>query len=75
MAYDILRRMTKYADKLLTTAEAAELLGISLEALRVRRSRYGEPPYVQLGPATIRYRRSDLDAWIEARVVTPTPAA
>jgi len=58
----------------MTDSEAAKILGVSASFLRKARSigvlgnSTTPPPYVQLGRA-IRYRRSDLDRWLDARVV------
>lgn len=58
-------------DRLRDTKEQATRLGLSesyLEKLRVR----GEgPPFVKIGRA-VRYRDSDADEWIAARVVSST---
>ena len=57
------------SDVLLTTAEAAEILGVKPETLTVWRcvKRY-DLPYVRVG-RSIRYRQSDLEAWLERRTV------
>lgn len=59
---------------LLTEREAAALLRLKPETLRAWRTqaRYGgrAPPYIQWresGP--VRYRRADLDAWLESHLV------
>lgn len=61
---------------LLTTQEAAKFLGMSPGSLEVWRSekRYSIP-YVKVG-RLVRYRRSDLEAWLESRTVScaPVPA-
>lgn len=54
-------------DTYLTEAQVAEILGISPRTLQAWRYRGGHTPaFVKLG-RTVRYRRSDLDAWIEER--------
>jgi excisionase family DNA binding protein len=57
--------MTDDSDALLTEAELAEYLKLSLST--VRRMRYGGtgPAVVWLG-ARPRYRKSDVDAWMAA---------
>ena len=57
---------------LLTAAEASEVLGVREQTLAVWRSsgRYSLK-FVRCG-RLIRYRRSDLDAWLESRTVTHT---
>ena len=51
--------------QLLTEAEAAELLGLAKQTLAVWRSchRY-DLPYYKIGSA-VRYKRADLEAWLE----------
>lgn len=59
--------MTHDADEYLTTQEAAALLHCSVSLLsrdRVRRSDL--PPFVRIGGRVL-YRRSDLDAWMDAQ--------
>jgi excisionase family DNA binding protein len=58
-------------DGLLRTEEAAQLLGFSPRALEAWRCRGGGPRYLRVG-RSIRYRRSDLHAWAEARVYSST---
>lgn len=58
---------------LLSEADAAQYLNLSaslLKASRLARPRCDGPPFVRVGRA-IRYRTTDLDAWLDARVVTP----
>jgi excisionase family DNA binding protein len=54
---------------LLTPTEAADYVAMKVETLAVWRctGRHGLP-YIKVG-AAIRYRRSDLDAWLESRTV------
>lgn len=65
---------------LVTEAEAARHLGMSLSYLRERRysgprpGRADPPPYVRFGRA-IRYRAVDLDRYIEAHLVDQQKAA
>lgn len=53
---------------ILSYAEAAELLGIVRNTLysMVRRKRI---PHVRLGSRLVRFRRAELEAWMEARSV------
>ena len=55
---------------LLTQQEAAAYLGTTVGTLNVWRH-FGKNtiPFVRLG-RSIRYRKSDLDEWIEAHIVT-----
>lgn len=48
---------------LLTYAETAELLGVKRVTLYSMVSRH-ELPHVRLGPRLVRFRRSELAAWI-----------
>jgi excisionase family DNA binding protein len=55
----------------LTSKRAASYLGVSEGALRLWRSRGEGPRYFRAGDKLIRYRRTDLDSWIEARLSEP----
>ena len=55
----------------LTPLKAAKYLGISEAALRLWRSEGRGPRHFRAGEKLVRYRRTDLDAWIEARLSTP----
>ena len=65
----------------LTEKDAATYIGMSRSFLRQSRC-YGNrdghtraPPFIRLGPRTIRYLRADLDEWLESRrVVIPDVA-
>jgi excisionase family DNA binding protein len=63
------------AERLLTTKEAAALLGLSHRTLEGLRRRGGGPLFVALSRNAIRYRRSDLDAWIASRAAPHTAKA
>lgn len=56
----------------LTPIRAARYLGISEAALRLWRAEGKGPQFFRAGEKLIRYRKSDLDRWIEARLSTPT---
>jgi hypothetical protein len=58
-------------DKLLTEIEAALLRGQSVRTLQAERLHGGGCPFVKLG-RSVRYRRSDVLQFIEARVRTST---
>ena len=58
----------------LTPKKAASYLGISEAALRLWRSEGRGPRFFRAGEKLIRYRRADLDFWIEARLSRPTGA-
>lgn len=57
--------------ELFTTAEAAKYLRFAKSTLSVMRVTGEGPPYCKLR-RTVRYRRADLDAWLESRVVRST---
>ena len=59
----------------LNTAQAAEFLGVAIGTLEVWRcSKRYAIPYIKCG-RLVRYRRSDLVAWLESREVSCAPAA
>lgn len=53
---------------LLTTTQAAEILAISPKTLLNWRYERQGPPYIRLG-GVIRYRETDLLAWVDAQAV------
>jgi hypothetical protein len=52
---------------LLTTAKAAEWLGVSPQWLETRRSYGGGPPFVRISPKVVRYPRGGLRSWLNQR--------
>lgn len=54
-----------------TPKQAAKYVGISEAALRLWRSEGKGPRHFKAGEKLIRYRRADLDSWIEARLSAP----
>ncbi len=52
-------------ERLLTTREVAEMLGLSSEAV-LRRWRAGELPGFRLSTKVLRFRESEVLAWLEA---------
>lgn len=57
------------ADELLTPAQVSAWTKLSLKALANARSRGAGPIYIKLGCGTsapVRYRRRDVDAWINS---------
>ena len=63
----------------LTPGQTGKYVGVGKDTLRLWRSRGEGPRYFRAGKKLIRYRRADLDSWIEARLSTsapntPTPA-
>jgi len=64
-----------YHDCLINENEAARFIGYSVRALQNWRVRGGGPRFVKVSARSIRYRRRDLIAWIEARLVASTSEA
>jgi len=54
-----------------TPKQAGKYVGISEASLRLWRCEGRGPRYFRAGAKLIRYRKSDLDAWIEARLSAP----
>lgn len=52
---------------MLTTTQAATLLGLSPRTLEQLRVKGGGPVYFALGKRAIRYRRQALESWLAAR--------
>ena len=59
----------------LTPFKAAKYLGISEAALRLWRSEGRGPRHFRAGEKLVRYRRADLEAWIEERLSAPATSA
>lgn len=55
-------------DKLLTTREAAPLLGVSEAFLERDRWAGAKVPFVRIGSRAVRYRISDIESYIKSRV-------
>jgi excisionase family DNA binding protein len=54
--------------------QVAAYTGVSPETLNTWRSRGNGPQWCKLGGKIVRYRRADIDAWIEGSLVTPNEA-
>jgi excisionase family DNA binding protein len=54
--------------EIFTTAQAARYLGVSEATLRFWRANGEGPKYFRAGDRLIRYRRVDLDKYIESRL-------
>jgi excisionase family DNA binding protein len=65
-------RQNTNPDAFLTEEQTAEFLNISVRTLQAWRIKLAGPRFVRVGRA-IRYRRSDLTAWIEANTVGHAP--
>ena len=57
-------------DKLLTTIEAAELLGHAPVTLRAWRVNGTGPPWIKTTRVAVRYRMGALAAWVRSRAGT-----
>ena len=55
------------ADGLLSEKQAADFFDLTPRALQNWRTKGGGPPYVRVGHRTVRYRMSDLEAWLDSR--------
>ena len=62
---------TPHIEPLLHEAQAAKLLAVSSAWLQRKRWEGGGPAYIKHGRA-VRYERAAIEAWIEARRITPT---
>lgn len=60
--------------ELLTTIEAAQNVRLAKPTLERIRVKGDGPLYCKLGGA-VRYRRADLDRWLESRLLSSTSAA
>ena len=56
---------------LLTIAQVAELVGLSKWTVTARAGGTRQIPYLKLG-GSIRYRRQDIEEWLERNTVRPT---
>lgn len=61
-----------FLDRLLNEKEAAVFLSYTVRALQNWRVRGGGPRFVKVSARSIRYRRRDLLAWIEAHLQSNT---
>jgi excisionase family DNA binding protein len=58
---------------LLNQKQLATLLGISERTLERWRSEHLGPPFVRLvGSGSVRYRKADVDQWLETQLVRPS---
>lgn len=64
-----------YYDGLIDEKRAADMLGYTVRALQNWRVRGGGPKFVKVSARSIRYRRRDLIAWIEAHTISHTSQA
>ncbi len=59
-------------DQLLTTKQAAPILGVSIAFLERDRWAGARVPFIKIGARAVRYRLSDLHAYIESCVCQST---
>ena len=59
--------------RLLLPEQVAEFTGLSTETLAQWRSQRRGIPYLKLSRNCVRYRQSDLESWLEARIVPVQP--
>ncbi len=59
------------SNRVLTEKDAAPILGMSVAWLQRKRWEGGGPPYVKFDRA-VRYRESDLNAWIKSHLCRNT---
>ncbi|MBB4657935.1 helix-turn-helix transcriptional regulator [Parvularcula dongshanensis] len=64
-----------HLDRLIDEKQAAEFIGYSVRALQNWRHRGGGPCFIKTSKRSVRYRRRDLVAWAESRLVTSTADA
>lgn len=62
------------ADDLLTTAQCATWLGVSVQFLEIGRGKGYGPPHILLAPRVIRYRRDEVHKWLRERSVANVAA-
>jgi predicted DNA-binding transcriptional regulator AlpA len=58
-------------EEMIKATNAAKMLGIARQTLAGWRARHIGPPYIALTARSLRYRRSDLIAYIRAREIAP----
>lgn len=63
-----------YEDRLMSTREAAEYLGMSLYWVQTNRIS-AELPAIKVSARRYKYRQSELADWVERRRVNPAPRA
>ena len=63
-----MRQSTETSDRLLSRAEVEEEFGVSKRFLERAAANGDGPPRIYLG-RSVRYRRSDLRAWIESNIL------
>lgn len=62
----------EYWQSLIDEKDAAAFLGLSVRTIQAFRVKGGGAQYVRISARCIRYRRSDLRSWFEARLRSST---
>lgn len=62
------RTIAHTMEPLITDRAVAEIVGVSTRTLRFWRQHQKGPPFVRLSKKSVRYRRTDVDAWIAAQI-------
>ena len=61
-----------YWHSLIPETEAAEFLDMTSRSMQAMRQRGGGPRFIRISSRCIRYRRTDLRAWADARMRSST---
>ncbi|MBI1821140.1 MAG: helix-turn-helix domain-containing protein [Nitrospirae bacterium] len=64
--------MFQIDSELMSETEAAKFLNITPRCLQNWRLRGGGPQFIRYSRRCIRYRKVDLEVWLESRVMTST---
>lgn len=62
----------RHEERLLGQKEAAYILGISPRSLEAWRCKGGGPKFIRYSNRCIRYRRTDLEDWLQLRIKSST---
>ena len=66
------KALTATEGRLLRAEDVGEITGLSVETLAQWRSQRRGIPFVKLSRNCVRYRRQDLDRWLDERIVRVT---
>lgn len=75
MTQHTLKHDPDYLSRMINETEAADYIGHSKRALQNWRVRGGGPKFIKVSGRSIRYRRLDLNAWAESKLVASTSEA
>lgn len=59
--------MGEQGEGLMTEQDLARLLNVSLSTVKRLRAEGEGPDFIRIGKRAIRYRREDVDAWLQRR--------